>query len=101
LPEFFINNEGDFVWMSENRLSQFQTRSFELDTMRDTMPVLFELLEEPEPSVRAVLDHFIFVFIHPYMDGTGRIGKFLMNAMLALKPYHFCSLPCFSIPHYL
>ena len=30
----------------------------------------------------AVLGHFVFVFIHPYMDGKGRIGRFLMNLKL-------------------
>ena len=58
------------------------------------MPVLFELLEEEsEPSVRAVLGHFIFVFIHPYMDGNGRIGRFLMNAMLASGGYPWTIIP--------
>jgi hypothetical protein len=48
--------------------------------MRDMMPVLFELLaEEPDPAVRIVLEHFIFVYIHPYTDGNGRMGRFLMN----------------------
>lgn len=38
-----------------------------VDAMRDTMSILFELLEqETEASVREVLGHFIFVFIHPY-----------------------------------
>jgi Fic family protein len=38
------------------------------------MPVLMGLLaEESEASVKAVLGHFIFVFIHPYMDGNGRM----------------------------
>lgn len=47
------------------------------------MPVLFDLLhEETEPSVRVVLGHFIFVYIHPYQDGNGRMGRFLMNTML-------------------
>ena len=56
--------------------------------VRDTMPVLFQLLEnETSGAVRAVLGHFIFVFIHPYMDGNGRIGRFLMNAMLASGGY--------------
>ena len=50
----------------------------------DCMETLFSLLkEEPSPAVRAVLGHFFFVFIHPYMDGNGRIGRFLMNLMLA------------------
>jgi len=50
----------------------------------DAMDTLFDcLIEEPEAAVRAVLGHFIFVFIHPYMDGNGRIGRFMMNALLA------------------
>ncbi len=58
------------------------------------MPTLFELLEqEPEASVRAVLGHFIFVFIHPYMDGSGRIGRFLMNAMLSSGGYPWTVIP--------
>lgn len=58
------------------------------EAVRDAMPVLFEMLEaEKDASVRAVLGHFIFVYIHPYMDGNGRIGRFLMNAMLASGGY--------------
>ena len=49
----------------------------------DCMEALFELLKnEKNSAVRAVLGHFVFVFIHPYMDGNGRIGRFLMNLML-------------------
>lgn len=49
----------------------------------DSMDVFFTLLrEEKNAFVRAVLGHFMFTFIHPYMDGNGRIGRFLMNAML-------------------
>lgn len=58
------------------------------DAVREMMPALFDLLaEEPSPAVRAALGHFCFVFIHPYMDGNGRIGRFLMNAMLASGGY--------------
>lgn len=65
-----------------------------VDAMRDAMPILFELLEEePETSVRAVLGHFIFVFIHPYMDGNGRMGRFLMNAILASGGYPWTVIP--------
>lgn len=49
----------------------------------DCMDVFFELLKtEPVASVRAVLGHFIFVYIHPYMDGNGRMGRFILNLML-------------------
>src|SRR5690606_28372665 len=65
-----------------------------VDAMRDVIPILFELLEEePEASVRAVLGHFVFVFIHPYMDGNGRMGRFLMNTMLASGGYPWTVIP--------
>ena len=55
------------------------------EAVPDAMPLLFELLEqESEPCVRAVLGHFVFVFIHPYMDGNGRLARFIMNLMLSL-----------------
>src|SRR5215831_13481864 len=56
--------------------------------MRDAMPVFFDLLEkEPEASVRAVLGHGLFGYIHPYPDGNGRVARFLMNVMLASGGY--------------
>ncbi len=64
------------------------------DGVRDVMPTLFELLEaEEHPAVRAVLGHFIFVYTHPYMDGNGRMGRFLMNAMLVSGGYPWTVIP--------
>jgi hypothetical protein len=65
-----------------------------VEAVRDLMPTFFELLEqEQEPAVRVVLGHFFFVFIHPYMDGNGRMGRFLMNAMLASGGYPWRVVP--------
>ena len=59
-----------------------------VEAVRDMMPALFHLLEsEPQACVRAVLGHFVFVFTHPYPDGNGRLGRFLMNAMMASGGY--------------
>lgn len=58
------------------------------DALLDALDALWELLEaEPEACVRAVLGHHLFVFIHPYFDGNGRIGRFLMNTLLASGGY--------------
>lgn len=58
------------------------------EAVREAMPALFDLLEkEPEPSVRAVLGHWLFGYIHPYPDGNGRMARFMMNVMLASGGY--------------
>ena len=44
------------------------------------MEELFALMkEESSAAVRAVLGHFIFVHIHPFMDGNGRTARFLIE----------------------
>ena len=58
------------------------------EAVLDCMDALFECLQNEEnPIVRAVLAHFTFVFIHPYMDGNGRITRFLMNVLWIAAGY--------------
>jgi hypothetical protein len=64
------------------------------EAVRDCMPALFDLLTgESEPAVRVALGHFVFVYVHPYMDGNGRMGRFLMNVMLASGGYPWTVIP--------
>lgn len=64
------------------------------EALRYAVPVLFELLKnESDARVRAILGHFFFVYIHPYMDGNGRIGRFLMNAMLISEGFEWVIIP--------
>ena len=48
------------------------------------MDALFECIEdEPDPRAKAIVASFIFTYIHPFPDGNGRSGRFLMNVLLA------------------
>lgn len=72
------------------------------EAVRDAMPTLFELLAgETHPAMRVVLGHFIYVYIHPYTDGNGRTGRFLMNAMLAAAGYPWTVIPLERRKQYL
>jgi uncharacterized membrane protein YkvA (DUF1232 family) len=65
-----------------------------LEAVRDLMPEFFELLQqEDDAAVRVVLGHFMFVYIHPYFDGNGRMGRFLMNVMMAAGGYPWTVVP--------
>jgi len=64
------------------------------EAVRDAVPTFFDLLrEETDPAVRVVLGHFVFVYIHPYIDGNGRMGRFLMNVMMASGGYPWTVVP--------
>ena len=41
----------------------------------------------------AVLGHFLFVYVHSYPDGNGRIARFLMNLMLTAAGYPWTIIP--------
>jgi fido (protein-threonine AMPylation protein) len=82
-PSALAGYRNDAVYL---RTSRYVPPRWEV--MREAMPALFDLLEnEVEPSVRAVLGHWMFGYIHPYPDGNGRMARFLMNAMLASGGY--------------
>ena len=56
----------------------------------DCMETLEKLLKnESSAAVKAVLGHFIFAYVHPYMDGNGRIGRFLMKLMFISGGYNW------------
>ena len=58
------------------------------NALLDAMDAFFDCLSsEPSPIAAALLGHFFFGFIHPYMDGNGRVARFLMNVMLVSAGY--------------
>jgi hypothetical protein len=89
-------NPADLAGYRRHQVYIVQSKHVPLnvDAIRDVMPVFFELLAQEENAfVRAILAHFIFVYIHPYMDGNGRIGRFLMNTMLISGNYPWIVIP--------
>lgn len=72
------------------------------DAVPDAMAAFFDLLRgETDPAVRAVLAHFVFVYIHPYRDGNGRTGRFLLNVMLGAGGYPWTVIPVTERPAYM
>lgn len=68
----------------------------------DCMYALFECAQkESHLGVAAVLMHYIFVFIHPYMDGNGRMARFLMNFLLVSGGYNWTVINVKNRAHYM
>ena len=64
------------------------------DAVLDAMNALSDLMTEEENAlVRAILGHFFFVYIHPYMDGNGRTARFVMNSQLVTAGYPWVVVP--------
>jgi hypothetical protein len=71
-------------------------------SLPDAMDAYFSCLkEEKDPRVAAVLGHFVFTYIHPFADGNGRTGRFIMNAMLASGGYLWTIVPVERRSEYL
>ena len=64
------------------------------DAVLDAMSTLSDLMTKEENAlVRAILGHFFFVYIHPYMDGNGRTARFVMNSQLVTAGYPWVVVP--------
>ncbi|MCH5345625.1 MAG: Fic family protein [Muribaculaceae bacterium] len=64
------------------------------DIVEEAMGAFFDLLiNEPDARVRAVLGHFMFMFIYPYKTGNGLISHFLLNAMFASGGHPWTVIP--------
>jgi len=54
----------------------------------DCMETLFQCItNEENAAVKAVLAHWLIGFIHPYVDGNGRMARFAMNALFVSGGY--------------
>ena len=64
------------------------------DAVPDAMSTLSDLMMKEESAlVCAILGHFFFVYIHPYMDGNGRTARFVMNSQLVTAGYPWVVVP--------
>lgn len=82
-PERLLGYRDDRVFIRNSRHSPPPK-----EAVLDAMEAFFTCLDkEPHAGVNAVLGHYFFVFIHPYMDGNGRLGRFLMNVFMAAGGY--------------
>jgi Fic family protein len=64
------------------------------ESLPDAMEAYFECMQnEKDSRVRAVLGHFVFTWIHPFADGNGRCGRFIMNCMMASGGFPWTIIP--------
>ena len=87
-PSDLIGYRRHPVYLSQSRYVPMRP-----EAVPSAMGELFDLLAaEDAPGVRAVLGHFFFGYIHPYLDGNGRMARFVMNAMLAADRYRWTTI---------
>ncbi|MBU0600757.1 MAG: Fic family protein [bacterium] len=66
----------------------------ELPKLMKTFPAkLIKLRKEKHPVEFAVLAHKELVFIHPFVDGNGRVSRLLMNTILMQEGYVVTIIP--------
>lgn len=61
--------------------------------MQRLIPRLDEIRKTKHPVEAAALTHKEFVFIHPFIDGNGRVARLLMNLVLLQENYNIAIVP--------
>ncbi|NCS68181.1 MAG: hypothetical protein COW32_08390 [Candidatus Aquicultor secundus] len=63
------------------------------EKLADLMRSFVTLINEIEnPVIKAILAHYLFVTIHPYIDGNGRTARLLMNYFLLSSGYSWITI---------
>lgn len=63
------------------------------DLMKKFVKNLEQLATDNHPVIYASLVHKEFVFIHPFIDGNGRVARLLMNVILLQNNYCLAIIP--------
>lgn len=63
------------------------------EKMREFLSQLSKLKAELHPVEYAAMVHIIFVNIHPFTDGNGRVARLLMNLALLQSGYNIVVIP--------
>lgn len=61
--------------------------------MQEYIKNIPELRKKNHPVISAALIHKEFVFIHPFIDGNGRVARLLMNLILLQEGYNVSIIP--------
>jgi Fic family protein len=69
--------------------------------MKNYTSNLASLRNEKHPVELAALAHKELVFIHPFVDGNGRVGRLLMNLILLQEGFTITIIPPVVRPEYL
>jgi Fic family protein len=69
--------------------------------MHDLIPYIGQVRAEEHPVKAAALIHKKFVFIHPFIDGNGRVARLLMNLFLLQEGYNIVIIPPITRSEYI
>lgn len=61
--------------------------------MQEFVHTAYDIRRDNHPVVAAALIHKNFVFIHPFIDGNGRVGRLLMNLGLLQNNFTVALIP--------
>ncbi|HEU64405.1 MAG: hypothetical protein KR126chlam4_01394 [Candidatus Anoxychlamydiales bacterium] len=69
--------------------------------MKKFISTIDNIRKEKHPVEAAALIHKEFVFIHPFIDGNGRLSRLLMNLMLLQESYNIANIPLITRREYI
>ncbi len=84
-----IRNEPSAIFDSSNNVVYMPPPPSEINDLLIDLLHLVNDTNDLFPLIKAPLVHISFEKIHPFLDGNGRVGRLIFQAILAKHGYHF------------
>ena len=69
--------------------------------MKDIVQKIADIREKEHPVAAAAKAHLEFVFVHPFVDGNGRVARLIMNLVLIQSGYNIALISPASRAEYI
>lgn len=102
-PEIAGQLRKEYVWiiqpLNPRETTQEVVKAPSAQFVKDSLPKLVNIINmnpfenQEHPIIHALMCKLSFVYLHPYIDGNGRLSRVILNGLLRAHGYPYVAIP--------